>query len=105
MYRLVSFLILVLIFLFDLVLRKYILQAASFASMPEIWSKWSPPQERSTLVSYSFTGVYFGLTVSYPIAGFVAKAWGWPSIFYVTGKPYKAGGLQVLILKACAKYS
>lgn len=60
-------------------------EAAAFASMPEIWSKWSHPEERSTLVSYSFTGVYFGLTVSYPIAGFVAKAWGWPAIFYVTG--------------------
>ncbi|XP_065208291.1 vesicular glutamate transporter 3-like [Planococcus citri] len=60
-------------------------EAAAFASMPEIWSKWSPPAERSRLVSYSFTGVYFGLTVSYPIAGFVAKAWGWPAIFYVTG--------------------
>ncbi|XP_065208297.1 vesicular glutamate transporter 3-like [Planococcus citri] len=62
-----------------------IFEAIAFSSMSELWSKWSPPEERSRLVSYSFTGVYVGLTISYPISGFVAGIWGWPAIFYTTG--------------------
>lgn len=63
----------------------YVAQAASFSSMSEVWSRWSPQAERSRLVSFSFTGVYVGLTVSYPVSGFVASIWGWRAIFYTTG--------------------
>lgn len=51
-----------------------------------VWSKWSPPEERSRLVAISYSGCYFGTVAALPLCGALAERLGWPSIFYVFGE-------------------
>lgn len=56
------------------------------ASIMEICAHWAPPEERSRIIVCSIVGVYLGTAYSYPLCGLVAKLFGWPAIFYVSGK-------------------
>ena len=46
---------------------------------------WAPVNERSILMSIYIAGASFGSVVVFPLAGVLADAVGWRSIFYVTG--------------------
>lgn len=54
-------------------------------STAEIFIRWIPQTERSTLVSFSFNGANVGFAIAYPILGFISYLFGWKMIFYVTG--------------------
>uniref|UniRef100_A0A0A9W2P4 Sialin n=1 Tax=Lygus hesperus TaxID=30085 RepID=A0A0A9W2P4_LYGHE len=60
-------------------------EGVTFPAMHGVWSKWSPPEERSRLVAISFSGCYFGTVAALPLCGALAERLGWPSIFYVFG--------------------
>lgn len=53
----------------------------------EICAKWAPREERSRIIVCGIVGVYLGTAYSYPLCGFVAKVYGWPAVFYVSGEP------------------
>eukprot|EP00794_Sanderia_malayensis_P005170 gene5170-5822_t len=53
-----------------------------------IWSYWSPPHERSCLISFTVAGLSAGMLVAMPISGFLSMygfSGGWPSVFYFFG--------------------
>ncbi|XP_065208447.1 vesicular glutamate transporter 2-like isoform X2 [Planococcus citri] len=54
-------------------------------STAEIFTRWIPQSERSTLVSFSFNGANVGFAIAYPVLGFLAYNFGWQTIFYFTG--------------------
>lgn len=48
-------------------------------------SKWAPPTETSTISSIIYAGTALGTVISMLMAGMLAAAFGWASIFYVMG--------------------
>ncbi|XP_065208380.1 sialin-like [Planococcus citri] len=62
-----------------------VLDGFAYTSSAELLSRWAPVQERSTMMSMCFCGIYIGIAVTYPVCGFLADRWGWQMIFYVTG--------------------
>ncbi|CAC5421597.1 unnamed protein product [Mytilus coruscus] len=53
-----------------------------------LWSRWAPKQERSQLISFTFSGLDIGVIVAFTISGWLCTLWnhhGWPLIFYVFG--------------------
>ncbi|XKL65604.1 hypothetical protein PGB90_009024 [Kerria lacca] len=50
-----------------------------------VWANWAPPQERTRLASFAFSGSFFGTVVAFPVCGFLADKFGWSSTFYVPG--------------------
>lgn len=49
--------------------------------MHAIWSRWSPPLERSKLATIAFSGSYFGTVIALPLSGFLAEYSGWSAVF------------------------
>lgn len=62
-----------------------IFEGVTFPCIHAVWSKWSPPLERSRMASIAFAGNYAGTVVSMPLSGILANSVGWESIFYVFG--------------------
>ncbi|XP_034476546.1 putative inorganic phosphate cotransporter isoform X2 [Drosophila innubila] len=61
-------------------------QGVFFPSTHTIISAWIPPRERGSLATCAYTGGQFGTIVMLATSGLLASsAWGWPSIFYVSG--------------------
>jgi MFS family permease len=61
---------------------------ASGLSLPcchVLFSKWAPVNERSSMMSLVFSGMYTGAVVSNLLSGIVAENYGWASIFYGFG--------------------
>ncbi|XP_065208413.1 sialin-like isoform X2 [Planococcus citri] len=56
-----------------------------YVSTADIFARWFPKNERSTLISFSFNGTNVGVAVVYPFCGYLANTWGWQVVFYVTG--------------------
>lgn len=55
----------------------------------QIWSLWSPLQERTTLVTIALAGMNVGTVVTMPLTGLLTKYGfdgGWASVFYCFGK-------------------
>lgn len=53
-----------------------------------LFSRWSAPDERATLIGLAFAGFTLGSSVTFPLSGFLCEygfAGGWPSIFYLSG--------------------
>ncbi|KAL3886715.1 hypothetical protein ACJMK2_026693 [Sinanodonta woodiana] len=61
-------------------------EGVTYPSIHAIWSKWAPPQERTKLATFAFSGSYVGTVISLPLSGALADSRaGWPAIFYVFG--------------------
>ncbi|XP_065208308.1 sodium-dependent phosphate transport protein 4-like [Planococcus citri] len=60
-------------------------EGISYTSVPQIWSRWAPPDERAKMASISVTGVYVGQIVSFFVGGWILYEWNWEILFYVTG--------------------
>ena len=57
-------------------------------TMMGAWSKWAPPNERSSLLGFSNSGSHIGTIVGFSYGGFLCQNGfdgGWPSIFYIFG--------------------
>jgi EmrB/QacA subfamily drug resistance transporter len=57
--------------------------AMLFANSPAILTKTFPPEQRGRALGAQATMTYLGLTVGPPLGGWLADAFGWPSIFYI----------------------
>lgn len=57
----------------------------SFPSINTVWSKWSPPLERSRVSGFGMSGCFAGTVVAMLLSGYLAVHFGWESIFYVFG--------------------
>lgn len=60
----------------------------TFPCVIAIWAKWSPPTERSTMVTMAIAGSPVGNIIAIPVTGLLAKYGfdgGWPSVFYFFG--------------------
>ncbi|XP_049950460.1 uncharacterized transporter slc-17.2-like isoform X1 [Schistocerca serialis cubense] len=53
-------------------------------AMHNIIAAWIPPAERSTFVT-AYTGGSMGVALTFCLGGVLVSAWGWPSLFHVTG--------------------
>jgi len=62
-----------------------IFEGVTFPCIHAVWSKWSPPLERSRMATLAFAGNYAGTVVAMPASGLLAAAYGWESVFYVFG--------------------
>ncbi|XP_037934645.1 sialin-like [Teleopsis dalmanni] len=60
-------------------------EGVTFPCIHAVWSRWSPPLERSRMASIAFAGNYAGTVVAMPASGLLATAYGWESVFYVFG--------------------
>ncbi|XP_054089433.1 sialin-like isoform X2 [Zeugodacus cucurbitae] len=61
-------------------------QGSTYPSIHTLLSKWAPVEERGTLCTFCYTGVYFGTLVSMLVNSWIAiSPLGWPGIFYFSG--------------------
>lgn len=59
---------------------------ATWPAMPPMANKWIPPNDRSKFIS-NMMASSLGAALTMPVCGFLIYNFGWPSVFYVTGKP------------------
>lgn len=64
-----------------------IVQGVTYPCIHAVWARWSPPLERSRIATLAFSGSFVGTVVAMPACAYLAEGLGWPSIFYVFGKP------------------
>ncbi|CAG0925264.1 unnamed protein product, partial [Notodromas monacha] len=57
----------------------------SFPALTVLITRWCPPLERSRANAFIKSGSMFGVFLVMPTAGFLITAFGWESVFYVTG--------------------
>uniref|UniRef100_A0A6I9VI59 Sialin n=1 Tax=Bactrocera dorsalis TaxID=27457 RepID=A0A6I9VI59_BACDO len=62
-----------------------VFEGVTFPCIHAVWSRWSPPLERSRMASIAFAGNYAGTVIAMPSSGLLASAYGWESVFYVFG--------------------
>uniref|UniRef100_A0A1A9W4V1 Sialin n=1 Tax=Glossina brevipalpis TaxID=37001 RepID=A0A1A9W4V1_9MUSC len=62
-----------------------IFEGVTFPCIHAVWSRWSPPLERSRMASIAFAGNYAGTVIAMPSSGLLATTYGWESVFYVFG--------------------
>lgn len=60
-------------------------QGFIFPAMHSLWSKWSPPFERSSLATFAFSGSYVGSLAALSLGGLIAEYISWQAIFYIFG--------------------
>lgn len=65
------------------------LQGVTFPAMMSLWARWSPPLERSRLMTLSGSGASFGAFVALPLTGYICQTLGWPAVFYICGEEGK----------------
>ncbi|XP_012588388.1 PREDICTED: probable small intestine urate exporter [Condylura cristata] len=70
-----------------LVLRIFqgIAQVMVFTGQFSMWVKWSPPLERSQLITIAASGGVLGSFIILTVGGLLSQTIGWPSIFYIFG--------------------
>ncbi|XP_025414053.1 vesicular glutamate transporter 1-like [Sipha flava] len=61
------------------------LEGVVYPSNLAVWSRWAPPAEYTRLTLFAFSGAYTGTVIGYPLCGWLAENYGWPSTFYVPG--------------------
>lgn len=67
-------------------ITEFTFQGVVFPAQHNMWSHWSPPLERSMLVSYSYAGNQVGNILALPLSGVLCDTIGWESIFFFFGK-------------------
>jgi ACS family sodium-dependent inorganic phosphate cotransporter len=60
-------------------------QGFVFPSMHCMWSKWAPPNERSRLATFAFSGTHLGSVAALSFGGIIGEYLNWHSIFYIFG--------------------
>ncbi|XP_054738875.1 putative inorganic phosphate cotransporter [Anastrepha obliqua] len=61
-------------------------QGVIYPSTHTLLAKWAPPAERGVLATLCFSGSQFGSIIMLAVSGaLAASAYGWPSIFYMSG--------------------
>ncbi|XP_026804633.1 vesicular glutamate transporter 1 [Rhopalosiphum maidis] len=62
-----------------------VFEGVVYPGIHAVWSRWAPPAERTRLGSFAFSGSFVGTVIGYPLCGWLAEKYGWPSTFYVPG--------------------
>uniref|UniRef100_A0AAY5K628 Sialin n=1 Tax=Esox lucius TaxID=8010 RepID=A0AAY5K628_ESOLU len=65
--------------------KGFLCDGVTFPAMMAMWACWSPPLERSRLITLSGAGANFGAFVALPLTGFICHSLGWPAVFYMWG--------------------
>jgi ACS family sodium-dependent inorganic phosphate cotransporter-like MFS transporter 5 len=72
-------------------------ESVTYPALMELLSKWSPPNERSRIVSLTFSGAQIGTAIAFPLAAYIASQdipdstttekvfERWPGVFYIFG--------------------
>eukprot|EP00088_Acartia_fossae_P010328 TRINITY_DN15141_c0_g1_i3.p1 TRINITY_DN15141_c0_g1~~TRINITY_DN15141_c0_g1_i3.p1 ORF type:complete len:555 (+),score=53.77 TRINITY_DN15141_c0_g1_i3:130-1794(+) len=60
-------------------------EGVTFPAMHAMLSKWAPPNERSRLSSWVYSGASLGSVISMPASGYLCDTYGWESVFYFFG--------------------
>ncbi|KAL0839171.1 hypothetical protein ABMA28_017139 [Loxostege sticticalis] len=60
-------------------------QAFVYPTMHHLISQWVPLEEKGLLSTLIYAGAQLGIALQLIVGGFIASAWGWPSIFYING--------------------
>ncbi len=60
-------------------------QGFIYPAMHCLWSKWSPPTERSRLATFALSGSYIGSVVALSCSGIISSTMNWKWIFYIFG--------------------
>lgn len=60
-------------------------EAAMFPGAYNLFSRWTPPTERSRAVSLLLSGVPVGTVLALSVAGWIVARYDWPAIFYLFG--------------------
>ncbi|VVC29086.1 Major facilitator superfamily,Major facilitator superfamily domain [Cinara cedri] len=62
-----------------------VFEGVVYPGIHAVWSRWAPPTERTRLGGFAFSGSFVGTVIGYPMCGWLAENYGWPSTFYVPG--------------------
>nr|CAD7397026.1 unnamed protein product [Timema cristinae] len=54
-------------------------------SINAVWSRWAPPQERSSLATLAMSGVNLGTMATIMGSGIINDIWDWPAVYYTIG--------------------
>lgn len=57
----------------------------AFPAINDVYSKYSPPWERSRFASYGISGIFMGTILAYGLSGWLITQLGWQSVFYIFG--------------------
>ncbi|XP_068934444.1 sodium-dependent phosphate transport protein 3-like isoform X2 [Petaurus breviceps papuanus] len=60
-------------------------QGVIFPAVYTLWTKWSPPQERTCLVNFADAGTALGTFFTLMVGGITCQTLGWPAFFYIFG--------------------
>lgn len=60
-------------------------EGVTYPAMHVMISKWSPPLERSKMVTFVYAGAQIGTVITMPISGLLCEYVNWESVFYVFG--------------------
>lgn len=60
-------------------------EGVTYPAMHVMVSKWSPPLERSKMVTFVYAGAQMGTVITMPISGVLCEYVNWESVFYVFG--------------------
>jgi MFS transporter, ACS family, solute carrier family 17 (sodium-dependent inorganic phosphate cotransporter), other len=62
-----------------------IFEGVTFPCMYDVYSNWSPKNERSRMVGFAISGNYFGTVLGLFLSGIFTSNYGWESVFYIFG--------------------
>ncbi len=62
-----------------------VFEGVTFPSLHAMTARWVPPDERSSFIARSYFGSTFGLIITFPLCGYVAREVSWDAAFYVVG--------------------
>uniref|UniRef100_A0A6P7FXI1 Sialin n=1 Tax=Diabrotica virgifera virgifera TaxID=50390 RepID=A0A6P7FXI1_DIAVI len=72
-------------FLIAIRIAEGIFEGVTVPAINAVWAQWSPPLERSRLITISYSGSFVGTVVAMPVCSLLAASMGWESIFYTFG--------------------
>lgn len=73
-------------------------QGFLYPSLHNLFSKWTPSRERSTVSGFIYSGASLGIAISMLFTGAICEtSYGWPLAFYL----YGAFGLLLALSFAC----
>jgi len=60
-------------------------EGVTFPVMHALISRWSPPQERTFISTFIYTGANGGTAIAMPLTAVLSERYGWPFAFYAYG--------------------
>ncbi|GBO04148.1 Sialin, partial [Araneus ventricosus] len=60
-------------------------EGVTYPAMNVLIGRWAPKNERSRMVTVTYTGSSVGSVVSFALSGIISDTLGWPSVFYIFG--------------------